>query len=200
MTQLLTTTSSALSSPGQASRPEVEGQYPPIAFEHIVPFSDYVREAPPAIVGPEYLTPGLAAAFTSSIDNPVFKLPTIEDAKSGALPAAFAMYTPYYIGTGFTPEQIANDVAQQGAMYLAALEAEHGYDGYVGKMMSVLRRGRIAHSGLQAIEDRNILFDAHDFMASITNRLHHIAPMTIVGGKPYSAAIAYRSTTHEKVD
>jgi hypothetical protein len=110
------------------------------------------------------------------------------------------MYAPYYIGTGLTPEQIANDVATQAAVYLRALDAQHGYDGYVGRVLSVLRKGRISHRGLQAIEDRNILLDVHDFLAIITNRLRHIAPVTIIEGKLCSAADAYRKDTHDMVD
>jgi hypothetical protein len=174
--------------------------YPGREFERAVPFSDFVIWVPPSNIDPDYLTSDLAAAFTTNIDNPVFKLPTRQDERNGALPAAFAMYAPYYVGTGLTPEQIAKDVAMQAALYLKRLDAEHGYDGYVGRVLSVLRRGHVAHRGLQAIEDRNILLDVHDFMAIITNRLHHIAPLSLVAGKPYSAAEEYRAGTHDKVD
>ncbi len=174
--------------------------YPTEEFERVVPFSDVISLALPSEVEPGYLTAGLAAAFTTSIDNPVFKLPTPQDERAGAVPAGFAMYAPYYVGTGLTPEEIANDVARQAAIYLKGLDAAHGYDGYVGRMMSVLRSGHVAHRGLQAIEDRNILFDVHDFMAAITNRLHHIAPTVLVAGHPYSAAEIYRTDTHDLVD
>jgi hypothetical protein len=169
-------------------------------YERIVPFSDFVSQAAPSVVETDYLTAGLAAAFTTHIDNPVFKLPSAQDERDGALPAAFAMYAPYYIGTGLTAEQIARDIAGQAAMYLKSLDVQHGHDGYVGRVLAVLRSGRIAHHGLQAIEDRNILYDVHDFLALITNRLHHIVPLTLVGGRLYSAAQAYREGTHDKVD
>ena len=186
----------------QGSAQEGSEQFPEKEFERAVPFTDFVSEQRYATseIEVEYLTAGLAATFTTTIDNPVFKLPTAADERAGALPAAFAMYAPYYIGTGMTPDQIAIDVATQAAAYLSRLEADHGYDGYVARMLSVLRRGRIAQHGLQHIEDRNILYDVHDFMATISNRLHHIAPVTIVGGKLYSSAEAYRADTHDKVD
>lgn len=186
----------------EESEPRQHGseQYAHREFQRAIPFGDFIRRYPPSEIESGYVTSGLAAALTTNIDNPVFKLPTTQDERNGAIPAAFAMYAPYYIGTGLTPEQIANDVAVQAAAYLKALDAEHGYDGYVGRMLSVLRRGRIAHGGLQRIEDRNCLFDVHDFMATITNRLHHIAPLVIVRGRPYSAAEQYREDTHEKVD
>ncbi len=189
-----------MASPQSNTRPRSDQAYPEKEFERPVPFSDLVVEIPPSEIETGSLASGLAAAFTTSIDNPVFKLPTRQDERNGALPAAFAMYAPYYLGTGMTPEQIANDVAAQAATYLKRLDAEHGYDGYVGRMLSVLRNGRIAHNGLQAVEDLNILFDVHDFMASITRRLHHIAPSIVVAGKPCSVAEAYRAGTHEKVD
>src|SRR5689334_251163 len=90
-------------------------------FERIMPFSDFVKSRQPEEIDPDYATAGLAAAFTTNIDNPSFKLPTEEDERSGALPAAFAMYAPYYVGTGLTPEQIANDIAMQAAVYLKQL-------------------------------------------------------------------------------
>jgi hypothetical protein len=200
MSELIATPPSGVTSqwPG-LPQPETE-RYPEKEFELMVPFSDFVSRVPPSNIGPDYLTSDLAASLTTNIDNPVFKLPNRQDERNGALPAAFAMYAPYYVGTGLTPEQIANAVAMQAALYLKRLDAEHGYDGYAGRALSVLRRGRIAHRGLQAIEDRNVLFDVHDFMAVITNRLHHIAPLIMVGGKPYSAAEAYRADTHDKVD
>lgn len=169
-------------------------------FERTVPFSDFVSRFPKSQIPASHLSAGLAASFTTTIDNPFFKLPTALDERNGALPAAFAMYAPYYIGTGFTPDQIANDVAAQAANYLKALDAVHGYDGYVGRMMAILRNGYVAHQGLQALEDRNILYDVHDFLALITNRLHHVAPVVEVGGDFCSAADVYRAGTHEKVD
>jgi hypothetical protein len=155
---------------------------------------------PPPQIERDYLASGLAASFTSSVDNPYFKIPTARDERNGAVPAAFTMFAPYYIGTSLSPEQIANDVASRGALYLKRLDLEHGYDGYVGRLLSVLRKGHVAHEGLQAVEDRNALFDAHDFMASITRRLHHIAPLVMIGGKSYSAAEVYRAATHEIID
>jgi hypothetical protein len=175
-------------------------QYHGKTIEQIVPFSDFVLQSPPDELQHEHLTAGLAADFTTHIDNPFFKLPTGQDERYGAVPAAFTMYAPYYIGTGFTPELIATDVAERAAAYLKYLDAEHGYDGYVGRMLSVLRTGHVTKRGLQGIEDQNILYDVNDFMASITNRLRHIAPVTIVAGKPYSAAEVYRTDTHREVD
>jgi hypothetical protein len=175
-------------------------QYPGTIIEHIVPFSEFVLQSPPEELQLDHLTAGLAADFTTHIDNPFFKLPTPRDEQNGAVPAAFAMYAPYYIGTGLTPEQIAIDVAQRAATYLKYLDAEHGYDGYVGRMLSVLRSGHVTRHGLQGIEDHNILYDVNDFIGSITNRLRHIAPVTIVAGKPYSAAEIYRADTHREVD
>jgi hypothetical protein len=189
--------------PGSAARQgasQGNERLPSKVFERVVPFSDFLGELPPSEIKLDHLTAGLAATFTTTIDNPVFRLPTIEEERDGALSAAFAMYAPYYVGTGFTPEQIANDVSSQAAAYLQFLDSQHGHDGYVGRMLSVLRGGRVTHRGLQAIEDRNILFDVHDFLATITNRLHHVAPLVLVGGKLYSAAEAYRAGTHEKVD
>jgi hypothetical protein len=104
------------------------------------------------------------------------------------------------VGTDLTPEQIALDVATRAALYLRYLDDQHGHDGYVGRLMSVLRSGRVTHSGLQAIEDRNILFDVDDFLAGITRRLRHIAPVIFTGGKPHSAAEVYRDETHDLVD
>jgi hypothetical protein len=173
----------------EVGRPGPAGEaYPHREFEQPVPFSEFVNLAPPVEIAREQLEAGLAAEFTTRIDNPVFRLPTPSDERGGAVPATFAMYAPYYLGTGFTPEQIARDVA------------EHGYDGYVGRVMSVLRSGRVALRGLQGIEDRNILMDVHDFMATITERLHHIAPVTVAGGRRYSVAEAYRDETHGMVD
>jgi hypothetical protein len=174
--------------------------YPERAFERPVAFSDVVAEMPPSEIEPDVLTSGLAATFSARIDNPFFRLPARQDERTGAIPAAFAVYAPYYIGTGYTPEQIAKDIAQQGALFLKRLDAEHGYDGYVGRLMAVLRGGHISHRGLQALEDRNIMFDVHDFMALITMRLHHLAPVVVVGGRLYSPAEAYRTDTHETVD
>lgn len=174
--------------------------YPSRVFERTVPFSDVVSQFPAVEIPSDHLTAGLAAAFTTTVDNPIFKLPTPTDESNGAIPASFAMYAPYYVGTGFTPEQIANDVAGQAAAYLKSLDALHGHDGYVGRMLSVLRAGHIAHQGLQAIEDRNILYDIHDFLGVITNKLHHIAPVVVAGGQICSAARAYRADTHEQVD
>ena len=181
-------------------QPEPENEHPDIEFRRVLPFGRFARQVPPSGIGPDYLTAGLAAAFTSLIDNPVFKLPTEEDERAGAIPAAFAMYAPYYVGTGLSPEQIANDVAMQAALYLKTLDAQHGHDGYVGRMLSVLRSGRVAEHGLQAIEDRNILLDIHDFMFTITNRLRHVALLNTGETQPYSAANAYRTTTHDMVD
>src|SRR5215212_5712585 len=200
MSDVLVTPLSGVTSRGQGSLQQALEQYPSKDFELVVPFSDFVSRVPPSNIGADYLTSDLAAAFTTQIDNPVFKLPTRQDERNGAVPAAFAMYAPYYVGTGFTPEQIAKDVATQAALYLKRLDAEHQHDGYVARVLAVLRRGRIAHRGLQAIEDCNILFDVHDFMAIITNRLHHLTPLTLVGGKLYSAAEAYRAGTHDIVD
>jgi len=169
-------------------------------FELDVPFSEYIERFPPVSIEPDYLSAGLASSFTTKIDNPIFKLPTANDERNGAVPAAFAMYAPYYIGTDLTPEQIANDVAGQAAIFLKSLDAQHGFDGYVGRMMSVLRTGHVAHQGLQAIEDRNILLDVHEFLAMITNRLHHIAPRLNPDGQTQSAAEKYRAGTHEIVD
>ncbi|MEO8285245.1 MAG: hypothetical protein ABI670_02275 [Chloroflexota bacterium] len=179
---------------------EKSSAYPSIEFQRVIPFSDYVSLNPPSSIGPSYLTADLAAAFTTTIDNPVFKLPTIQQERDGAIPAAFAMYAPYYVGTGLTPEQIANDVAGQAAAFLKSLDAAHGYDGYVGRMLSVLRGGHVTHHGLQAIEDRNILYDVNDFLAAITNRLHHIARLSVTGDAPHSEAELYRAGTHERVD
>jgi len=200
MSELIATPLSSLTSCGHQPAKWENEQYSHKEFERVVPFSDVVGQPPPPAIGQDYLTSDLAAAFTTNIDNPVFKLPTRQDERDGAISAAFAMYAPYYIGTGLTPEQIANDVAGQAALYLKRLDAEHGYDGYASRVLSVLRRGRIAHRGLQGIEDLNILFDVHDFMAIITNRLHHVSPLVWVGGKPYSAAQVYRADTHNKVD
>ncbi len=177
-----------------------ERLYPGKDMERTVPFIELVGQDPPSELHPEHIAAGLAAIFTTSIDNPFFRLPSNQDERNGAVPAAFAMYSPYYVGTGFTPEQIALDVASQAAAYLQRLDAQHGYDGYVGRMLSVLRLGHVSRHGLQAIEDRNILYDVHDFLALITNRLHHIVPLVLVGNEPYSPAIAYRTETHSKVD
>lgn len=180
--------------------PQPENEHPDIEFRRVLPFGHIASQVPPSGIASDYLTAGLAAAFTSRVDNPVFKLPTEEDERSGAIPAAFAMYAPYYVGTGLSPEQIANDVAMQAALYLKTLDAQHGHDGYVGRMLSVLRSGRVAEHGLQAIEDRNILLDIHDFMFTITNRLRHVALLNTGETQPYSAANAYRTTTHDMVD
>lgn len=200
MSDVLTNSAADPGIVSQQSPQQNSDQFSCKEFERVIPFSDFVSQFAPTEIRPDYLTAGLAAAFTTSIDNPSFKLPTGQDERDGALPAAFAMYAPYYVGTGFTPEQIANDVAGQAASYLKSLDAQHGYDGYIARMLAVLRSGRVAHRGLQAIEDRNILFDVHDFLAMITNRLHHVAPVVVVGGRVYSAAEAYREGTHEKVD
>lgn len=184
----------------EAEPASATAHYPAKEFEGVVPFSDFVVSTPPAMIPGDHLTAGLAADFSTHIDNPVFKLPTADDERSGALPAAFAMYAPYYVGTGYTPEQIANDVAEQAASFLKRLDVQHGYDGYTGRMLSVLRRGQIAHRGLQAIEDRNIMFDVHDFLATITNRLHHIAPSISAMGNTDASAESYRTATHEVVD
>ena len=169
-------------------------------IERQVPFSDMIVEAVPGSLPVEHLQAGLAAAFSTTVDNPFFKLPTAQEERNGAVSAAFAMYGPYYVGTGLTPEQIAADVATRAALYLRHLDEQHGHDGYVGRLMSVLRSGRTTQHGLQAIEDRNILFDVDDFLAGITHRLRHIAPVIFVGGKPHSAAEVYRDETHELVD
>lgn len=171
-----------------------------IQIERQVPFSDLIVEAVPSSLSVEHLRAGLAATFSATMDNPFFKLPTTQDERDGAVPAAFAMYGPYYVGTDLTPEQIAVDLATRAALYLHYLDDLHDHDGYVGRLMSVLRSGRVAHRGLQAIEDRNILFDVDDFLAGITHRLRRIAPVVLVGGKPYSAAEVYRNETHELVD
>lgn len=202
MSALLTPTTPLVITPSQDLVPvkeEIE-PYPSREFEHPIPFSEFVSRFLPSTIRADYLTSGLAAEFTYKVDNPVFKLPTKLDERNGAVPAAFAMYAPYYIGSGLTPEQIANDVAEQAAVYLKQLDAEHGYDGYVGRVLSVLRSGRVTSRGLQGIEDRNILFDVHDFMALITNRLRHIGRLTVVGGKLWSVAEEYRADTHEIVD
>jgi hypothetical protein len=177
-----------------------ELRYPGKDMERTVPFIELVSQDPPSELHPEHVAAGLAAVFTTSIDNPFFRLPSKQDERNGAVPAAFAMYAPYYVGTGFTAEQIAVDVATQAAAYLHRLDAQHGYDGYVGRMLSVLRLGHVSRLGLQAIEDRNILYDVHDFLALITNRLHHIVPLVLVGAEPSSPAIAYRAETHARVD
>jgi hypothetical protein len=200
MTESTTETVLGIPILGQSEGAAKDNQYPGKEVEKPIPFSDFVVEAPPSVIRVDHLTAGLAASFTTNIDNPVFKLPTKQDERSGALPAGFAMYAPYYLGTNMTPEEIATDIAKQAAAYLKYLDARHGYDGYVGRMMSVLRRGRIAHGGLQGIEDENILFDVHDWMSIITNRLRHIAPVMVVGNKPTSEAEEYREDTHEKVD
>lgn len=171
-----------------------------VQIERQVPFSDMIVEAVPDSLPVEHLAAGLAATFSTTIDNPFFKLPSAQDERSGAIPAAFAMYGPYYIGTDLTPEQIAMDVATRAALYLRYLDDLHDHNGYVGRLMSVLRTGRVAQGGLQAIEDRNILFDVDDFLAGITHRLRRIAPVIFVAGKPYSAADVYRDRTHELVD
>jgi hypothetical protein len=180
--------------------PQPEDEHRDIEFRRVLPFGRFARQVPPSGIGSDYLTAGLAAAFTARIDNPIFKLPTEEDERSGAIPAAFATYAPYYVGTGLSPEQIANDVAMQAALFLKTLDAQHGHDGYVGRMLSVLRSGRVAQHGLQAIEDRNILLDIHDFMFTIINRLRHVALLNASEAHPYSAANAYRAATHDKVD
>src|SRR4029453_2441686 len=105
------------------------------------PFSEFISLAPPPQLGRDYLTSSLAATFSTSIDNPVFKLPTRQDERDGAVPAAFAMYAPYYVGTGFSPQQIANDVAARAASYLKSLDTEHGHDGYVSRMLCLLLTG-----------------------------------------------------------
>jgi hypothetical protein len=171
-----------------------------VQIERQVPFSDMIVDAVPSSLPVEHLEAGLAAAYSTTVDNPFFKLPTAQDERGGAVPAAFAMYGPYYVGTDFTPEQIAIDVATRAALYLRYLDDQHDHDGYVGRLMSVLRSGRLAHSGPQAVEDRNILFDVDDFLAGITHRLRHIAPVVFVGGKPHSAAHVYRDETHALVD
>src|SRR5689334_7826599 len=83
-----------------------KSRYPGKRIERPVPFSDLVAQEPPADISLEHLEAGLAATFSTTIDNPFFKLPSAQDVESGAVPAAFAMYGPYYIGTNFTPEQI----------------------------------------------------------------------------------------------
>jgi hypothetical protein len=169
-------------------------------IERLVPFSDMIVEIEPCGLSAEHLKAGLAASFSTTIDNPFFKLPSVQDERNGAVPAAFAMYAPYYVGAGLTPEQIAGDVATRAALYLRYLDDLHAHDGYVGRLMSVLRSGCVAHSGLQALEDRNILLDVDDFLAGITRRLRRIAPVAFGNGKLYSAAEAYRDETHEQVD
>src|SRR6476620_2228376 len=111
----------ALTSPTSQAQESLQREtelYPGREFERAVPFSDFVIWVPPSNIDPDYLTSDLAAAFTTNIDNPVFKLPTRQDERNGALPSAFAMYAPYYVGTGLTPEQIAKDVATRAALYL----------------------------------------------------------------------------------
>jgi hypothetical protein len=173
---------------------------PGMQIERQVPFSDLIVETIPGSLPVAHLQAGLAATFSTAIDNPFFKLPTAQDERNGAIPAAFAMYGPYYVGTDLTPEQIAVDVAARAALYLRYLDDMHGHQGYVGRLMSVLRSGRVMHNGLQAVEDRNILFDVDDFLAGITHRLRHVAPVVFLGGKPCSAAEAYRDETHALVD
>jgi hypothetical protein len=175
-------------------------QYPGKRIERPVPFSDLVTQETPADISREHLEAGLASTFSTTIDNPFFKLPSAQDEQSGAVPAAFAMYGPYYVGTNFTPEQIAVDVATRAASYLHYLDCQHNHDGYVGRLMSVLRTGHLARRGAQSIEDRNILFDVDDFLAGITNRLRHIAQVVYVNGKPSSPAELYRDETHDLVD
>jgi hypothetical protein len=181
-------------------QPWVGKPYPGKDIARPVPFIELIGMNPPKELNPEHLAAGLAAAFTSNIDNPFFKLPSRQDEQNGAVPADFAVFAPYYVGTGFTPEQIAIDVASQSAAFLKRLDAQHGYDGYVGRMMSVLRRGHLSKYGLQAIEDRNILYDVNDFLAIITNRLHHLVPMVLIGNEPHSPAQDYRGETHTRVD
>ena len=133
MSDLLREPSADIAPHEEAPQPEDEHQA--IEFRRVLPFGRFARQVPPSGIGSDYLTAGLAAAFTSRIDNPVFKLPTEEDERAGAIPATFAMYAPYYVGTGLSPEQIANDVAMQAALYLKTLDAQHGYDGYVGRIV-----------------------------------------------------------------
>jgi hypothetical protein len=175
-------------------------QLPGKEISRPVPFSDLIISSPPALVRVDHLTSGLACAFTTTIDNPFFRLPSAQDERNGALPAAFAVYGPYYVGMGMTPEEIAVDVAEQAAGYLDWLDADHGYDGYVGRVLSILRREDVAEHGLQAIEDRNALMDVHDFLAIFTQRLHHLGKLILMHGEPASPAHAYRTETHEKVD
>jgi hypothetical protein len=175
-------------------------QYPGKRIERATPFSDLVAQAPPADISLEHWEAGLASTFSTTIDNPFFKLPSARDEENGAVSAAFTMYGPYYIGTNLTPEQIAVDVATRAACYLRYLDSQHNHDGYVGRLMSVLRKGHLAHRGPQSIEDRHILFDVDDFMATITHQLRHIAPVGYVNGKPSSPAEVYRDETHDLVD
>jgi hypothetical protein len=174
--------------------------YPGKRIERPVPFSELVTQESPADISVEFLEAGLASTFSTTIDNPFFKLPSAQDEQSGAVPAAFAMYGPYYIGTDLTPEQIALDVATRAACYLRYLENQHNHDGYVGRLMAVLRTGHVARRGPQSVVDRNILFDVDDFLAGITHRLRHIAPVAYVNGKPFSGAELYRDETHDLVD
>lgn len=193
------TLGSAPSGTGAASGLDTS-HYPGKQIERAVPFNDLVTQEPLAAISREHWAAGLASMFSTTIDNPFFTLPSAQDEQSGAVPAAFAMYAPYYIGTNRTPEQIAVDVATRAACYLRYLDSQHNHDGYVGRVMSVLRTGQVARRGPQGIEDRNILFDVDDFLAGITNQLRHIAPIEYVNGKPFAPAVVYRDETHELVD
>jgi hypothetical protein len=190
---------SAPSGAGAAPGPD-QLQYPGKRIERAVPFSDLVTQGPPTDISREHLEAGLASTFSTTIDNPFFKLPSAQDEQSGAVPAAFAMYGPYYIGTNLTPEQIAVDVATRAACYLRYLDCQHSHDGYVGRLMSVLRTGHLAQRGPQSIEDRHILVDVDGFLAGITHQLRHIAPVAYVNGRPSSPAEVYRDESHDLVD
>ncbi len=192
---LFSTPSGVMTAPGLDTP-----QYPGKRIERAVPFSDLFTQEPPADISREHLEAGLASTFSTTIDNPFFKLPSAQDEQSGAVPAAFAMYGPYYIGTPLTPGQIAVDLATRAACYLHYLDCQHSHDGYVGRLMSVLRTGHVARRGPQSLEDRNILFDVDDFLAGITHQLRHIAPVVYGNGKPVSPAELYRDETHDLVD
>lgn len=162
-----------------------------IIIEQPVPFLRYYDHSERIDLPLSLVKARLAAEFSANIDNPYFKPPDTSDIKNGSVPKMFLMFGPYYLATGMTPLEVANDITEKSKEFLERLDAETGNDGIVGRLMDILRFEHTASRGYQAREDYNLLAKVDHFMGEMTY---------LRTGPDYDEAANYQTNTRSLVD
>jgi hypothetical protein len=157
-------------------------------FERAVPFAPLAR----LWVPDDFKRTELAWKLTTSEDNPVLWIPPAGDVAAGALrPSGFE---PYFLGTGLTPRQIVEQIAEIGAQQLDYLAWRHSDDPYYeGRLLSVLAQGQISEHEPQRGQDRQMLIELDAILGALARGLGYRAQIN-------PEARRYREDTHRLTD
>ena len=158
-----------------------------MSFAGAIPFAPVTS----LLVPDDYKRTELAWRLSTKEDNPVLRVPRVQDLRDGALPPTG--FEPYFLGIGLTPKQTLLTIAEIGAKQLDFLTGRHQEnDSYVGRLLSILEHGHLSAHEPQRARDVQALAECDAILGGLTRWLGRQADGN-------DLARRYRTETHELV-